>query len=159
MYQYRCKTIADLHKLGAIIADQLSLPLTIELIGDVGSGKTTLTQGIAQELGLSEPITSPSFTISKTYQLTHPRLGQINLVHYDFYRLPDPGIMQDDLLENTADPHTLTVIEWADSVSALLPPQRLTLHLSVQPDGSRQIISSKPLPVPDLEDQSSQEGR
>ena len=55
----------------------------IELVGDVGAGKTTFVKGLAKALGVSEPVSSPSFTISKTYAL--PDGG--NLVHYDFYRL------------------------------------------------------------------------
>ena len=57
--------------------------VVIELVGDVGVGKTTLTRGLAEGLGVKEPVTSPSFTISKVYALSSG--GQ--LIHYDFYRL------------------------------------------------------------------------
>ena len=69
-------------------------PHIIELVGDVGAGKTTFVRGLAKGLGIEDPITSPSFTISKSYAL--PK-NQGYLIHYDFYRLPDPGIMLEDL--------------------------------------------------------------
>ena len=60
----------------------------IELIGDVGAGKTTFVRGLADGLGIKESVTSPSFTISKSYAIPS-RKGR--LIHYDFYRLPDPA--------------------------------------------------------------------
>ena len=79
-----------------------NLNLTLEsgkiygLIGRNGAGKTTFARGIAEGLGIKELITSPSFTISKSYAIP----GGKTLVHYDFYRLPDPGLMAEDLEEN-----------------------------------------------------------
>ena len=91
--------------------DAIKLPTEttiIELIGDVGTGKTTFTRGLAKGLGVKNPITSPSFTISKSYAL--PTGG--HLIHYDFYRLPDPGLMADDLQENLTNPKNIIIIEW-----------------------------------------------
>ena len=88
----------------------------IELIGDVGTGKTTFVRGLAKSLGIKGPITSPSFTISKSYT------GQKkNLIHYDFYRLEDPGIMVEDLEENIKNKGNIVVIEWSDTVKDILP--------------------------------------
>lgn len=107
----------------------------IELVGDVGTGKTTFTRGLAEGLGLTQPITSPSFTISKAYAL--PRGGQ--LIHYDFYRLGDPGLMADDLAEAITDPRNIIVIEWGESVRGLLPRQHITIHFTYQNDGTRRV--------------------
>lgn len=115
------------------------LPLVIELIGDVGAGKTTFTRGLAKGLGIKKPITSPSFTISKAYAL--PKGG--NLIHYDFYRLPDPGLMADDLSENLNTPENIIVIEWSDSVQRLLPADHLTIKFNKNNDGSREIVVKK----------------
>lgn len=98
----------------------------IELIGDVGAGKTTFVRGLAKGLGIKEPITSPSFTISKTYAL--PDGG--HLIHYDFYRLPDPGIMLDDLQENLQDPKNIIVIEWGESVADILPENHTVITIN-----------------------------
>lgn len=107
----------------------------IELVGDVGAGKTTLTKGIATGLGVTEDVQSPSFTISRVYDGRAG--GEIRLAHYDFYRLQDAGIMADELFEATRDPDTITVIEWADIVTGVLPDDRLTLTLTSPTEASR----------------------
>ena len=116
-----------------ILQSQGALPYVIELVGDVGAGKTTFTKGLARGLEITEEITSPTFTISKVYENSR---GQ-KLVHYDFYRLENPGIMVEDLFENLQDPHTVTVIEWADTVSEILPANHLRLEILINDDGSR----------------------
>ena len=118
-----------------ILQSQDALPCVIELVGDVGAGKTTFTKGLARGLEITEEITSPTFTISKVYENSR---GQ-KLVHYDFYRLENPGIMVEDLFENLQDPHTVTVIEWADTVSEILPANHLRLEILINDDGSRTI--------------------
>ena len=116
-----------------ILQSQDALPCLIELVGDVGAGKTTFTKGLARGLEITEEITSPTFTISKVYENSR---GQ-KLVHYDFYRLENPGIMVEDLFENLQDPQTVTVIEWADTVSEILPANHLRLEILINDDGSR----------------------
>ena len=110
-------------------------PIVIELIGDVGAGKTTFTRGLAEGLGIKEPITSPSFTISKAYAI--PSGG--HLIHYDFYRLSDPGLMTEDLSENLRNPDNIIVIEWGESVTDLLPDNHIKLNISYNDDGTRNI--------------------
>ena len=112
----------------------------IELIGDVGTGKTTFVRGLASSLGVTEPVTSPSFTISKSYALP----GGKTLVHYDFYRLPDPGLMADDLAESISNPNNLVIVEWANSVSNLLPKDRIAIKIQYDDAGNR-ICSSNSL--------------
>lgn len=124
-----------------ILQSKDALPCVIELVGDVGAGKTTFTKGLARGLEITEEITSPTFTISKVYENSH---GQ-KLVHYDFYRLENPGIMVEDLFENLQDPHTVTVIEWADTVSEILPANHLRLEIFINDDGSRTLNLTKNL--------------
>ena len=123
---------------GSELASRCQIPGVIELIGDVGTGKTTITKGIAKGLNITEAITSPSFTISKLYNFQKNQTPCI-LAHYDFYRLTDPGIMQETLLEDLSSPNTLTIIEWADSVTGFLPSHRLKITITLQPDGSRKV--------------------
>ncbi|MBR5939520.1 tRNA (adenosine(37)-N6)-threonylcarbamoyltransferase complex ATPase subunit type 1 TsaE [Candidatus Saccharibacteria bacterium] len=108
----------------------------IELIGDVGAGKTTFVRGLAKGLGITEPITSPSFTISKTYAL--PAGG--NLIHYDFYRLSDPGLMLDDLEENLKNPKNIVIVEWAESISDVLPKNKTVIKIKYTDNGTREVI-------------------
>jgi len=107
----------------------------IELIGDVGAGKTTFVKGLAIGLGIDEDVQSPSFTISRVYDA---RDG-ILLSHYDFYRLSDAGIMADELTETTQDPTTVTVIEWADIVEGILPERRLRIVFSAPSENTREL--------------------
>jgi tRNA threonylcarbamoyladenosine biosynthesis protein TsaE len=95
----------------------------IELVGDVGAGKTTFVKGLARGLGIDEDVQSPSFTISRVYDAR----DNLQLAHYDFYRLSDAGIMADELAETTQDPESITVIEWADIVEGVLPEHRLRM--------------------------------
>lgn len=118
-------------RLGGLLAGGAIL----ELVGDVGAGKTTLTKGIAAGMGVSEDVQSPSFTISRVYD---GRDG-LQLSHYDFYRLGDAGIMADELHETIHDPRTVTVIEWAGIVSGVLPADRLTLSITSPQETVRHI--------------------
>ena len=110
-------------------------PIIVELIGDVGTGKTTFTRGFAKGLGLKSPISSPSFTISKSYALPDNR----TLIHYDFYRLNDPGIMKAELEESLSDKNNIIVIEWADSVANVLPDNRIKINIFYDENDSRKI--------------------
>jgi tRNA threonylcarbamoyladenosine biosynthesis protein TsaE len=108
----------------------------IELVGDVGAGKTTLAKGIGQGLGVDEDIQSPTFTISRLYV----GRDELHLAHYDFYRLQDAGIMADELQETARDPQTVTVIEWAEIVGGVLPTDRLTVRITSPDEHSRRIL-------------------
>lgn len=114
-------------------------PHIIELIGDVGTGKTTFTRGLAEGLGIKDPITSPSFTISKSYALPS---GKGRLIHYDFYRLSDPGLMSDDLTENLENPNNIIVIEWGESIVNLLPDNRIQITIIYNDDNTRSVKST-----------------
>lgn len=122
-------------KLGSKIAKNLKTPAAIELLGDIGAGKTTLTKGIAKGLEIQEEITSPSFTLSKRYLAP----DGTELVHYDFYRLPDPGLMSEDLEESVSDPNAVTIVEWAETVADILPKNRIIIKISTNDDGSREV--------------------
>ena len=113
----------EMKRFGERLGSLLKGGECIELIGDIGSGKTTLTKGIAKGLGISETVQSPTFTINRTYD--SPR--GVYLSHYDFYRLADPGIMADELHESLADQKTSVVIEWGDIVTSVVPGGRLCI--------------------------------
>lgn len=125
---------SEMLEFGKNYAKNLQAPKVIELIGDVGAGKTTFVRGLAEGLEINEPVTSPSFTISKEYAFP----GGI-LVHYDFYRLQDPGLMVGDLEESMMDPTAIVVVEWADSVENILPNDRDTIRIKYLEDGGREI--------------------
>lgn len=112
-------------QLGEAIGRSVSGGEVLELVGDIGAGKTTLTKGIAQALGINEPVQSPTFTISRVYD--SPK--GLRLAHYDFYRLGEAGIMGDEIRE-AADDDSVVVVEWAGAVDDDLPKDRLVVKIT-----------------------------
>jgi tRNA threonylcarbamoyladenosine biosynthesis protein TsaE len=107
----------------------------IELVGDVGAGKTTFTKGLASGLGIKDTIQSPTFTINRTYEAP----SGIRLVHYDFYRLDEAGIMATELVEVSEDTAAVAVVEWADAVASVMPSDRLTIKFETLSDTERSL--------------------
>lgn len=98
----------------------------IELVGDIGAGKTTFTKGLAKGMGIEDDIQSPTFTISRVYDAN----SGLTLAHYDFYRLEDAGIMNAELHESVNDAKTVTVIEWGGVVAGVLPADTLAITIT-----------------------------
>lgn len=117
--------------IGRQLGERLRGGEVIELVGDVGAGKTTLVKGLGLGLGVDEDVQSPSFTISRVY----PARDDLELHHYDFYRLHDAGVMRYELAESIDDPRIVTVIEWADTVSQVLPEHHYRIHIRYTPSG------------------------
>ncbi len=128
-------TLDETLAFGEALGRQLQGGAVVELVGDIGAGKTTLTKGIAKGLGVDEDVQSPSFTISRVYDA---RDG-LRLAHYDFYRLSDPGILADELSEALGDKETVVIVEWADVVEQVLPVDRVTIHITSPTETSRQL--------------------
>lgn len=126
---------AAMRELGARIGDLISGNEVIELIGDVGAGKTTLVKGLAAGLGINEDVQSPTFTISRVYDAR----DNIKLAHYDFYRLNEPGIMTMEIAESMSDPKTVVVIEWGDIIGEVLPEDRLTIQIQSPSEDTREV--------------------
>ena len=129
------KSENEMLEFGERFAKSLSFPAVIQLIGDVGAGKTTFTRGLAKGLGISEPVTSPSFVISKRYAGK-----KADLIHYDFYRLDDPGIMVEDLADSLSEENAVVVVEWGGDVEGLLPEKCKRIEIKLLEDGSREIL-------------------
>jgi tRNA threonylcarbamoyladenosine biosynthesis protein TsaE len=102
----RVPSAADMHDLGVRIAHAAVPGDVIILTGELGAGKTTLAQGVAHGLGITEPVTSPTFVLSKHY-----RASPLDLIHLDVYRI----LTADDLLDlwSEADARSaVTLVEW-----------------------------------------------
>lgn len=109
---------------GRLIGSLARADDVIALAGDLGAGKTCLTQGIARGMGIVEHVPSPTFNIL----LVHP--GERTLYHVDLYRLERPDQLEDIDLYATAESGGVTVIEWADRFPDEMPPQRLDVTLT-----------------------------
>ena len=131
------KSDNDMMLFGQRIGERLRGGEMLELIGDVGAGKTTLVKGLGRGLSVDDDVQSPSFTISRVYQA---RDG-LELHHYDFYRLQDAGVMSFELAESIDDPKAVTVVEWADTVHEVLPTDRITIKIDYTPDGQGRVVT------------------
>ncbi len=117
-------TVDQMHQLGAKIGAQLKPSDVVVLTGDLGSGKTVLTQGIASALGLSD-ITSPTFVISRIHK------GKPNFIHIDAYRLLDSDISNfTDLDFESYLPNSVFVIEWGAPFVTTLTDQYLDVKIT-----------------------------
>ena len=121
-------------QLGVKLGASLKGGEVIELVSDLGGGKTTFVRGLARGAQTTDKVASPSFTISKIYVC--PRF-QIH--HFDFYRLSEPGVVTHELAEIIGDPQVVVVIEWADVVQHILPNERLTIRIRQTENEAREI--------------------
>lgn len=125
------------------IAEKLAANLrggeVIELISDLGGGKTTFVRGLARGLGAPDHVSSPTFKLSNVYSAP-----KVTLHHFDFYRLNEPGIMANELAEVMTDPAVITVLEWADTVQNILPDERLAITLLYTGADARHITIAYP---------------
>lgn len=126
-------------QLGESIGKALKGGEVIELVSDLGGGKTTFVRGLVRGLGSSDKVASPTFTISKRYDA-----HDLEVHHFDFYRLHEAGIIADELAEVAGDPKAVVVVEWADVVQHVLPGDRLAIVIKQTPSGSRQLTCSYP---------------
>lgn len=94
------------------------------LVGDLGAGKTTLTQSIAKGLDVSEYVTSPTFTLINEYE------GRYPVYHFDVYRINDIDEMYDIGYEEYIYSEGVTLIEWANIIKDILPDDRLNIEIT-----------------------------
>ena len=116
------------YKLGKLLTPQS----TICLIGDLGAGKTTITQSIAKALEVEDYITSPTFTIVNEYE------AKIPLYHFDVYRIGSSEEMYDIGYEDYINGEGVCIIEWANLIEDILPEEYLTIELNYK-DMSREM--------------------
>jgi tRNA threonylcarbamoyladenosine biosynthesis protein TsaE len=108
-------------ELAAAIGALLGAGDVLVLAGDLGAGKTTFTQGLAASLGVTAPVTSPTFT------LVHEYRGRVPIVHIDVYRLENLQEVHDLGFDELVGGDAVAVVEWGDILGPLLPSDRLQL--------------------------------
>ncbi len=113
----------ETHLLARDFAKQLEPGDVVCFYGDLGAGKTTFIRGICAELGVTDYITSPTFTLINEYN------GELPIYHFDFYRLTTPAELADLGLEEYFYSDGICCIEWPDVVHDVLPRQRYECHL------------------------------
>jgi tRNA threonylcarbamoyladenosine biosynthesis protein TsaE len=123
--------------IGMSIGGALRPGDVVSLGGELGAGKTCLTQGIARGLGVIGAVTSPTFVLMREYQ------GRWPLVHLDVYRCARLSELVDLGTEEVFRPDAVSVVEWGDHVEPLLPKDRLSVRLCYHPRGRQ--LSFAPL--------------
>ena len=119
-----CSTagVDETRALGAAVAAIMHTGDVVVLVGDLGAGKTAFVQGFAATLGVTSPVTSPTFTLANRYQ------GRLVVNHLDVYRFGCPEEVSDLALAEILD-DGVTVVEWGDTITADLPADRLSVTI------------------------------
>ena|SRR5690554_1083627 len=118
---------------------RLAQPGTVlVLAGPLGAGKTSFVQGLARGLGITGVVNSPTFTIVKEYR------GRLPLFHFDLYRLDDPEELWELGLDEYLASGGVCALEWGDRASALLPADRMHIHLEPR-SGEERVITFNPM--------------
>ena len=134
-YQITSGSVDETKKLGKIIGSAVSAGTVLALTGDLGSGKTSFVQGLAEGLEVPDDyyITSPSYTLINEYP------GRFPLFHVDLYRISDPVDIEDIGLYEILDDNAVVAVEWADRMEQKLLPDSITIHFELTGEESRKI--------------------
>jgi tRNA threonylcarbamoyladenosine biosynthesis protein TsaE len=124
----------DTRALGAALAAVVRAGDLVVLVGPLGAGKTALTQGLGAALGVREPVTSPTFVISRVH-----RGGRLPLVHVDAYRLGGVADV-DDLDLDASTEESVTVVEWGQGLVEQLADEHLEVRLDRRDDDVRTAV-------------------
>lgn len=132
-YKFTSRSIDDTRELAENIESEKFPGMVICLNGELGSGKTVFVKGFAQSLGITETVTSPTFTLIKEYDS-----GEMPLYHMDVYRIEevDGTIGFADYFNSDA----VSIIEWADMISSELPNERLDIEFKVIDENTRVLV-------------------
>jgi tRNA threonylcarbamoyladenosine biosynthesis protein TsaE len=145
MKKFITQSAKETQSLGNLLAKELRGGEVLCLEGDLGSGKTTFTQGLLQGLKIKGPYTSPTFVIMKHYSLKKPKkkgYGPKAVYHIDAYRIGPDDLINLGWKELIADKENIVIVEWSNRVRKILPKNRLQLQFKWQEKNKRQIIFS-----------------
>ena len=129
---YKSNSQKETENIAKAFAKTLKIGDVVCLKGDLGAGKTAFTAGLAKGLGIKDTVSSPTFTIVNCYS------GDIPLYHFDLYRITDCDEVYDIGFDEYVAGDGITVIEWADIISDILPEERyditITKNLDIHDD-------------------------
>ena len=118
------KSAEETYELGKKIGMEAQPGQIYTLVGDLGVGKTVFTQGVAAGLNISEPISSPTFTIVQEYES-----GRMPFYHFDVYRIGDIEEMEEIGYDDYFFGNGICLIEWADMIEEILPGDRISVRI------------------------------
>ena len=114
----------ETYELGKKIGQQARPGQVYTLTGDLGVGKTVFTQGVAAGLGITEPVSSPTFTIVQIYEE-----GRLPIYHFDVYRIGDIEEMEEIGYDDYFFGEGICLIEWAELIEEILPKDRISITI------------------------------
>ena len=117
--------------IGHALGSHAQAGAMLALIGPLGAGKTELAKGVAEGLGVTSVVNSPTFVLMNEHE------GRLRLFHIDAYRLDDPEEALAAGLLDERQASGVTVVEWADRLDGWLPEQRIDIHISAVPGDDR----------------------
>lgn len=144
--KFLTKSPEETTELGRIIGSRLKKSDIISLNGDLGAGKTHLTKGLAEGLGIDEYITSPTFTIVNEYE------GRLPLYHFDVYRIDDIQEMYEIGFDEYLFGEGVCIVEWGEIVRELLPSNTIHININILEDDTREIIVENKGSLEDLKE-------
>ena len=136
--EWRTQSAEETRALGRRVGESAVPGLIVLLDGDLGAGKTVFAKGVAEGLGVSEHVNSPTFTILQVYES-----GRLPLYHFDVYRIGDPEEMDEIGLDEYLFGRGVCLIEWPEMIADLLPEDCVRVRISRVPGGdfdARQIL-------------------
>lgn len=116
------KSAKETYQLGVELGKKAQRGQVFTMVGDLGVGKTVFTQGLAEGLGITEPISSPTFTIVQEYDE-----GRLPFYHFDVYRIGDISEMDEIGFEDYVYGEGVSLIEWANLIEEILPDKRVDI--------------------------------
>jgi tRNA threonylcarbamoyladenosine biosynthesis protein TsaE len=142
----RSTSADDTERIGRLLAGLLDPPEVLELRADLGGGKTTFTKGLVEGFGSHDKVGSPTFTLNKVYKTPN-----LEIHHFDFYRLDAAGVVADQLKESIENPKIITIVEWADIVGGVLPEGRISVEFKPVADNEDERIVTFEVPGSKME--------
>lgn len=136
----RTKSVEETRALGAALAELSRAGDLVLLAGDLGAGKTAFAQGFGRGLGVTEPITSPTFTLAREYDGARLRLH-----HLDVYRLDDMAEVFDIGLPELLDDEGVVLVEWGDAIAPAVPADYLEIRLSLGDADDDRLVELRPV--------------
>lgn len=135
------RSLADLPRAARELAPVLrERGGVVAMYGAMGAGKTTLVGALMRELGSDDDVSSPTFALVNEYLIPTSVGAEESVFHFDFYRISSPAEAFDLGYEEYFYSGTLCLVEWPEKIAELLPPDTLSLTITVLPDDSRLIF-------------------
>lgn len=131
--KYIVNSLDETKNLAQVFAKNLQVGQVVLLNGDLGAGKTTFTQFVFACLGVKETVTSPTFSILKSYEC-----NKCTLYHFDMYRIDESEAVESGFDEILSDKNSIKFVEWSGNVESLLPDNCINVNIKLIDENKRE---------------------